>query len=96
MLEVTKKSILSGKTNTMTLDITQEHLDKYEQVGGLLVQAVFPNLSAGEREFLISGITPEEWNNTFGEEEDDDGCIGEWTHPNQYIDDNDSYHEEKE
>jgi len=96
MLEVTKKSILSGKTNTMTLDITQEHLDKYEQVGGLLVQAVFPNLSAGEREFLISGITPEEWNKTFGEEDDDDGCIGEWTHPNQYIDDNDSYHEEKE
>lgn len=71
MLEVTKKSILSGKTNTMTLDITQEHLDKYEQVGGLLIQAVFPNLSAGEREFLISGITPEEWNNTFGEEEND-------------------------
>jgi len=96
MLEVTKKSILSGKTNTMTLDITQEHLDMYEQVGGLLIQAVFPNLSAGEREFLISGITPEEWNKTFGEEDDDDGCIGEWTHPNQYIDDNDSYHEEKE
>ncbi len=28
--------------------------------------------------------------------DDDDGCIGEWTHPNQYIDDNDSYHEENE
>lgn len=69
MLEVTKKSILSGKTNTMTLDITQEHLDMYEQVGGLLVQAAFPNLSKEEREFLISGITPEEWNNAFGEEE---------------------------
>ena len=71
MLEVTRKSILSGKTNTMTLDITQEHLDRYEQVGGLLIQAVFPNLSKEEREFLISGITPDEWNNTFGEEEDD-------------------------
>ncbi len=69
MLEVTRKSILSGKTNTMALDITQEHLDKYEQVGGLLIQAVFPNLSAGEREFLISGITPEEWNKTFGEDD---------------------------
>ncbi len=70
MLQVTKKSILSGKTNTMTLDITQEHLDMYEQVGGLLIQAVFPNLSAGEREFLISGITPEEWNKTFGLEDE--------------------------
>lgn len=71
MLEVTRKSILSGKTNTMSLDITQETLDNYEQVGGMLVQAIFPNLSKEEREFLISGITPDEWNNTFGEEEDD-------------------------
>lgn len=72
MLEVTKKSIISGKTNTMELDITQEDLDRYEQVSGLLVQAVFPKLSSSEREFLISGITPTEWNDTFGEEENDD------------------------
>jgi|TARA_B110000503_G_C6851165_1_gene290884 hypothetical protein len=72
MLEVTKKSIISGKTNTMELDITQEDLDRYEQVSGLLVQAVFPQLSSSEREFLISGITPTEWNDTFGEEENDD------------------------
>ena len=68
-IQVTKKSIISGKVNTMELDITQEHLDMYEQVGGLLVQAVFPNLNKEEREFLISGITPQEWNETFGEEE---------------------------
>ena len=72
MLEVTKKSIISGKTNTMELDITQEDLDRYEQVSGLLVQAVFPQLSSSEREFLISGITPTEWNDTCGGEENDD------------------------
>ena len=71
MLDVTRKSILSGKTNTMSLDITQETLDIYEQVHGGLAQAIFPNLNKEEREFLISGITPDEWNNTFGEEEDD-------------------------
>tara|TARA_R100001369_G_C3240150_1_gene153943 strand:+ start:443 stop:661 length:219 start_codon:yes stop_codon:yes gene_type:complete len=70
-IQVTKKSIISGNTNTMELDITQEHLDMYEQVGGLLVQSVFPNLSKEEREFLISGITPAEWAETFGDEEDE-------------------------
>jgi hypothetical protein len=72
MLQVTRKSILSGKTNTMELDILHEQLEKYEQVDGLLVQAVFPNLSKEEREFLISGITPQEWEETFGEEGDDE------------------------
>ena len=45
MLEVTKKSIISGKTNTMELDISQEQLDRWEQIGDQLVQVAFPNLS---------------------------------------------------
>ena len=72
MIKVTKKSIVSGKANTMELDITQEHLDMYEEIGGRLVQDVFPNLNKGEREFLISGITPQEWEETFGGEEEND------------------------
>ena len=54
----------------MELPISQEHLDKYDAVGGGLVQHVFPNLNAEQREFLLSGITPQEWNETFGEDED--------------------------
>ena len=72
MIKVTKKSIVSGKENTMELDITQEHLDMYEDIGGRLVQDIFPNLNKGEREFLISGITPQEWEETFGGEEEND------------------------
>jgi hypothetical protein len=56
----------------MELPITQEHLDMYETVGDILVQDAFPNLDIGQREFLISGITPQEWNETFGEEGDDE------------------------
>jgi hypothetical protein len=71
-IQVTKQSIITRKMNTMELPITQEHLDMYETVGDILVQDAFPNLDIGQREFLISGITPQEWNETFGEEGDDE------------------------
>lgn len=38
--------------------------------GGKLAQDAFPFLSHEEREFLISGITPDEWNEIFGSEDD--------------------------
>ena len=72
MLEVTKKSIISGKTNTMELYISQEQLDRWESVDKQLIQVAFPNLSSSEREFLMTGITPTEWNDTFGDGDEDD------------------------
>lgn len=65
---VTKKSILSGNESTMELDITQEQLAMYE-TGQYNIQEIFPEFTPDQREFLISGITAEEWDNTFGEEE---------------------------
>jgi len=69
MIQVTRQSAITRKINTMELPITQEHLDMYETVGDILIQDAFPNLNAEQREFLLSGITPQEWNDTFGEEE---------------------------
>lgn len=68
-MKVTRKSKLSGKEHVMDLPVTQEQLDRYA-TGNFLVQDVFPNLDADQREFLITGITPEEWDATFsgGEE----------------------------
>jgi hypothetical protein len=60
---VQRRSIISGKVNTMNIDCTEEQLNRHKM--GELVQDVFPNLSVEEREFLISGVTPEEWDNTF-------------------------------
>lgn len=34
---------------------------------GVKVQDAFPYLSSDEREFILTGITPEEWNQVFGE-----------------------------
>ena len=60
---VQRRSIISGKVNTMNIDCTEEQLNRHKM--GELVQDVFPNLSVEEREFLISGVTPEEWDATF-------------------------------
>ena len=72
MIQVTRQSVITKKINTMELPITQEHLDLYETVGDMLIQDAFPNLDKEQREFLLSGITPQEWNDTFGEEGDDE------------------------
>jgi len=69
MIQVTRQSVITKKINTMELPITQENLDTYETVGDILIQDAFPNLSVEQREFILSGITPQEWNDTFGEEE---------------------------
>ncbi len=61
MLEVTRTSILTGKTNTISLPVTQEQLDLYEN-SKELIQNVMPNLTNEEREFVKTGITECEWN----------------------------------
>ena len=65
-IQVTRQSVITKKINTMELPITQEHLDIYETVGDILIQDAFPNLDAEQREFILTGVTPQEWNDTFG------------------------------
>ena len=65
---VTNVSILSGKTNSMALPIRQGQVE-YWQRSGELIQNVFPHLNADQREFLMTGITPDEWDSAFGSDE---------------------------
>lgn len=55
-----------------TLEITESY-DRlhawFNRDGSVLAQDFFPELSGELREFLISGITPTEWNKMFGKEE---------------------------
>ena len=60
MITITKISQLTGKFNTMTLNITDAQLRAY-QTGEGLIQDVFPQLNADEREFMLNGSTPDEW-----------------------------------
>jgi hypothetical protein len=63
---VSRISTLTGKFHQVELPVTPEQLTAWE--GGQLVQRVFPHLTADEREFIMSGITPEEWDAEFGVE----------------------------
>jgi len=65
---IRKKSTLTGKINTMELDVTNSQLKRYEE-GSELVQSIFPNMNVDGREFLISGVTPTEWAKSFGKVE---------------------------
>jgi len=60
---ITRTSSLSGNTNSMEIEVTQEQLSSWES--GVLIQNAMPNLSADEREFIMTGITPEEWDSAF-------------------------------
>lgn len=66
---ITRKSLTSGKTHTREVPCTQEQLDAYAR--GALLQNAFPNLSKEDREFIKTGITPEEWAAIFPPDGDD-------------------------
>jgi hypothetical protein len=60
--------MVSGKTRTLDLPITEEQLFRYNS--GELIQVAFPNLTADEREFIMTGIVQNEWDEIFPEEEE--------------------------
>jgi hypothetical protein len=64
-MEITKTSVISGKTTIINLDITEEQYNSFLH-SNQLIQNVFPNLSKIEREFLISGMSEEEQIEIFG------------------------------
>jgi hypothetical protein len=58
-MKITRTSLVTGKTHTLDLNITEAQIAAYEQ--GAVLQDAFPDLPAPEREFIKTGITPEEW-----------------------------------
>ncbi len=63
---ITRRCIMSGDMLRMDLAITISQLDLWK--GGMPAQDAFPHLDARRREFIISGITPEQWDCLFGDE----------------------------
>ena len=58
-MQIAMKSMLTGNITTREIPVTDEQLAQWSQ--GALIQDVMPDVSADEREFIKTGITPEEW-----------------------------------
>ena len=68
---VQRRSGISGNLNKIFIKgLTKDQFDKWR--AGEHIQAVMPSLSPDEREFLKTGITPEEWNKMFPDEDETD------------------------
>jgi hypothetical protein len=68
-MKITKTSQLTGKIHTLDINVTESELMRIEnrRTSGELIQRIVPNLPISDREFLMTGITNEEWAGAFGE-----------------------------
>lgn len=64
---VRRRNIFTGKVRELNLDVNPEQIARWQK--GELIQNAMPQLSVDEREFLISGLLPEEWEKLMAEEE---------------------------
>jgi hypothetical protein len=68
-MNITKISSLTGIEHTLNINVTEDELLRVENRYNSkeLIQNIVPNLTMDEREFLMTGITNEEWIRIFGE-----------------------------
>lgn len=64
---VQNQSQFTGRIGQMQINMTyDDFIASYQSwADGALIQDAFPTLSADEREFLLTGCTPEEWAEMF-------------------------------
>lgn len=60
-----KTSPISKEQNALWIPVTDDQINKWQ--AGALIQDVMPELNDEQREFLMTGITPREWQEQFGE-----------------------------
>lgn len=66
-MKIERTSAHSGITRTLDLDVTLEEYASWK--GGELIQNAMPRLNADEREFIMTGIAAEEWEEMFSPQE---------------------------
>ena len=71
-------SPISGNVNEMDLPVEQEKIDQWYEMGRApgapLIQDFFSELNDEQREFILTGISPKEWNE-YIRNNDDPECV---------------------
>ena len=67
---IIRQSMLTGITRAIEIPCTQEQLDAWNQ-GQDLIQRIMPELTDDQREFMMTGCSPEEWD-TLKEDDTDE------------------------
>lgn len=73
-MRIERKSPFSGKVHEMDLPVTEDELAHW--ASGALAQNVWPHLTPDQREFIMTGITPEEWKAAFAAEDGPEVDLG--------------------
>jgi len=78
-MEITKLSFVDNQYHTLNIDITPEQYQQVEnrRETGIHIQKIIPHISAPEREFLMTGITPKQWEEMFSGLDDEDSEVNE-------------------
>jgi hypothetical protein len=66
-MQLTKQSMLTGRVHTRYIPMSRAlYLRQYALWrGGAKIQDAFPRLFASDREFIMTGSTPAEWEEAF-------------------------------
>jgi hypothetical protein len=61
---ITRKSLSSGIIRSIDLPVSVEQMEAYDEGGE--IEKVFPNLSLQQKEFIMSGMSSDEYSEIFG------------------------------
>jgi hypothetical protein len=56
---IRRNSSLTGKIHEMEIPVTEDQMNLWRS--GVPIQNAMPNLTPGQREFIKTGITEQEW-----------------------------------
>ena len=67
-MKITRISELTGRTQSMDIPITEQQYYEY-MTGTEPIQQFFPDLDPDQREFIMTGITSDDWERIFREDQ---------------------------